>query len=169
MPLHLNQRRRVQPGSVGLVPPKPRGKIQDPPRHREIAVDRARTAACTQAVSDVGLQSAVMDSMNRKVSDVHVHSSKGSCVPLETAFVLVLVQVLGGGFPKDPRLASSEEVRCPRLLDSSREDGYGFLEIDRASAFANARSEDVFVDVPDPTAPGETWRSVLSHRLLLSK
>src|SRR6516162_3546778 len=151
MPLHLNQRRCVQPGSIGLVPPQSRAEIQDAPDNREIAIDGSRTCAGTQPVPYKWLQSAVMNPVKGQVADVGVHGSKRSCIPLKTAFVLILLQVLCGSLSKDANLSSPEEVRRPHLLDPSREYGYGFLEIARSSAFANARSEDVFIDVPDPT------------------
>jgi hypothetical protein len=96
-----------------------------------------------------------MNPLKGQVPDVRVHRSKGSCIPFETPLVLILVQVLRSSFPKDAVLSGPEEVRRPHLLDPSREYGYGFLEIARSSAFANARSEDVFVDVPDLSAFGE--------------
>ena len=101
------------------------------------------------------MQCAVMNPMKRQVADVRIHRSKRSCIPFETALVLVLVQVFDGSFPKDAVPSSPEEARGPRLLDPPCEDAYGFLEIARSSAFANARSEDIFIDVPDPTTLGE--------------
>jgi hypothetical protein len=155
MPLHLNQRRCIQPGLIGLVTPESRTEIQDAPDDREIAIDGSRTSPSTQAVPYIWLQSAVMNPVKGQVPDVRVHRSKRPCIPFEAALVLILVQELDGSFPKDALLSSSEEMRGPHLLDPPREYGYGFLEIARSSAFANARSKDVFIDVPDSTALGE--------------
>jgi len=67
-----------------------------------------------------------------------------------------------------PWNACAEKPRCPHFLDPTREDRYRFLELACASAFANARSVEIFVDMPDATPQGEAGRFTLCHDLLLS-
>src|SRR5207248_9078577 len=90
------------------------------------------------------------------------------CVAVDSSLLAVLYPEHGCRFSESARLANTDEPRGPDLLEPSREDRYGFLEIARASAFANARSVDVFVDVPDRTAQGEAGRFNLRHDSLLS-
>jgi len=109
-----------------------------------------------------------MDLLDGQLANVRIQHRQRPCIPLETSLVLVFLQKPGGRFSEDARLANAKEPCDPDLLESSRENRYGLPEIACASAFANARSVDVFVDVPDPTAQGETGRFTLSHDFLLS-
>src|SRR5207253_3731394 len=52
MALHLYQGCGIQPGSIRLVSPKPRAQVQDSPHDRQVAIDRPRTLASLQPVSN---------------------------------------------------------------------------------------------------------------------
>ena len=168
MALHLYQGCRVQPGSVRLVSPQPGTQVQDSPHDRQVAVHRAWTPASPEPVPNERLQGAVVNLLDGQLANVRIQHRQRPCIPLETSLVLVLLQEPGGRFSEAVRLASAEEARGPDLLEPSRENCYGLPEIACASALANARSVEVFVDVPDRTSQGEAGRFTLSHDFLLS-
>jgi hypothetical protein len=109
-----------------------------------------------------------MDLLDGQLADVRIQHRQRPCVSLQTSLVLVLLQEPGGRFSEGARLASAEEPSGPDHLKPSRENSYGLPEIACASALANARSVEVFVDVPDRTSQGEAGRFTLSHDFLPS-
>src|SRR4029077_4312641 len=103
------------------------------------------------------------------LSDERVYRDQRSRIPFQAALVLVLFQVLRRRLAKRVLLTSPKEFRRPCRLKSAHQERPGFLEIACASAFANARSVDDFVDVPDTASKDESGHSstASSHGLLL--
>ena len=109
-----------------------------------------------------------MNPLELELPDVRIQCGECPRIAFETALVLVFLQEPCGRFPKSPRRARTKEVRRAELLDPPGQNDHRFFELACASAFANACSEDVFVDVPDRTSQGEAGRFTVCHDSLLS-
>jgi len=70
----------------------------------------------------------------------------------DPALVVVLVQVLGRGQPKSAFRPYSVDDRLPDFLRFLGEVLFRPCEVALSSAFANADTPDLLVDVPDSTA-----------------
>ena len=69
---HLCRGRRVQPGSVFLIPPQAHAQVLDPPHDRQVAVAHSRMIPRLQLISDVGPQAAKVHLLERQCADVCV-------------------------------------------------------------------------------------------------
>jgi hypothetical protein len=147
--LHLNQRWRFEPRSIGCVAPQPCAEIQDSTYNRKIAIDRAWTDPRFESCPYEWLQRVVMNTLQREFPDVGIQNCQRSRIPFQAALVLILFQVLRRRLAKRVFLACSKKPRCSCRLQSAHQERFGFFEIACASAFANARAVYDFVDVPD--------------------
>lgn len=119
MSLHLDQRRHFEPRPIRFVAPESGTEIQDSPHDRQVAVDCPWTDPATEPRLHKGLQSVVMNTMQRKLPDVGIHSRQRACTPFQAALVLVLLQVLRRRLAKRALLSSAKEPSCPCRLQST--------------------------------------------------
>jgi hypothetical protein len=89
-------------------------------------------------------------------------------IVVDAPLVRVLRQILRCRGPERALGAESVEPGFANLIGSLREELERLAEVACSSAFANSRSSDLLVDMPDPTALGETRRLSISDGLFLS-
>jgi len=125
----------------------------------------AWTDARRKPRSDKRLQRLVVDAPQWQLSDERVQCCQRARVPFETSLVWVFFQVLGRGLAERVLLTRSKKPCGPLRLQTAHQERFGFFEIACASAFANARAVDEFVDVPDTGSKDEAWHAstVSSH------
>jgi hypothetical protein len=116
---------------------------------------------------DERLKRVVVNTLNWTFPDERIQYHQCSRVALETSLVLMFLQVLGCGGPKCSHFPHAEDPRLAEFDYPLGEILLGLTEVARPSAFANARSSEPLIDVPETTAFGEPWRSLVSHGLLL--
>jgi len=84
----------------------------------------------------------------------------------DAAFLLVLIQVLGCGPPKCAFRPYSVDDRLPDFLRFLCEVFFRLCKAAFSSAFANADTSDLFVDMPDSVALVESGRTSALKRFL---
>src|SRR5271167_5231808 len=89
-------------------------------------------------------------------------------VVLDALLVAIFLQVFRRRRPERAKFARSIELGFAKLDYALREILLGLPDVACSSAFANACSSELFIDVPDPTSFGETRRSLVSHSFPLS-
>jgi hypothetical protein len=103
-----------------------------------------------------------------QTSDKRIELFQLQRVVLDALLVVVVLQVLRRRGPERAQLARAIEPGFAKLDYALREILFGLPDVTCSSAFANACSSELLIDVPDPTAFGETRRSLVSHSFSLS-
>ena len=89
-------------------------------------------------------------------------------IVLDALLVVVVLQVFRRRGPERAQLACAIEPGFAKLDYALGEILFGLPDVACSSAFANACSSELLIDVPDPTSFGETRRSLVSHSFSLS-
>jgi len=84
----------------------------------------------------------------------------------DALLVLVLLQKLRCGGPKPAVNPNAVNLCITDLVYPLSEQFLRLIEVTCSSAFANSRSSEHLVDMPDPAALGEACSSLVSHGLL---
>jgi hypothetical protein len=95
-----------------------------------------------------------------QLSDKWIELFELQRVVLDALLVAVFLQVFRCGGPERAQLARTIESGLAKLDYAPREILFGLPDVACSSAFANACSSELFIDVPDPTPFGETRRSL---------
>ncbi len=109
-----------------------------------------------------------MHLLQLQTSDKWIELFQLQRVVLDAPLVVIFLQVFRRRRPERAQLARAVELGLAKLYDALREILFGVPEVACSSAFANACSSEPLIDVPDPTAFGETRRSLVSHSFSLS-
>jgi hypothetical protein len=83
-----------------------------------------------------------MNRFNRQVADERIELLEVPCLIGNPAFVLALIQVLCGGYPKCAFRSYTKDSRLSYLLYFLREVFFRLCEFTFSSAFANASASD---------------------------
>ena len=89
-------------------------------------------------------------------------------VVLDALLVVILLKIFRRRGPERAQPARTVEFGLAKLDYAPGEVLFGLLDVACSSALANARSSELLIDVPDPSAFGETRRSLVSHSFSLS-
>jgi hypothetical protein len=146
----------LEPGESLLVPPFTRGEIEDVPDRRKRIVDRARLRALGFPLRDEGLQASHVYLSQRQITNDGIQPLEQPRIFPNRPLVLVLLQEPGCRYTKRTIEPHPVDSRVADLIYPPGELLLGFGETVRCSALANASSSEHFVDVPNPTALGET-------------
>jgi hypothetical protein len=92
--LHFEQRRRWQPCLSIRMAPDPCSKVQYPSYNRELLVDGSRLPAKPSPVAPVLRQCVVVDTIQRKLTDVRHHDFQRNDIPINRSLMLILLQIL---------------------------------------------------------------------------
>ncbi|HEY2463311.1 MAG TPA: hypothetical protein VGI32_04585 [Steroidobacteraceae bacterium] len=105
--------------------------------------------------------------MQQAAADKGIELLQVHGVIANASFVLVLCEIFGRGNAEAPIVPDAVNTRLANIIHPLGKQFLRLREITRSSAFANSRSSNALVDVPDPTTLGEAGRFMLSHGLLL--
>lgn len=105
---------------------------------------------------DESLQGSHVHLPQHQASDERVELLQVQTIVLDAPLVGVLRQVLRRRSSERAMGSESVQPSFTDLIDPPRELLERLAEVTRSSAFANSRSSDLLVDMPDPTTPDET-------------
>ena len=103
-----------------------------------------------------------------QTSNKWIELSQMQRVVLDALLVVVVLQILRRRRPERAQLARAIEPGFAKLDYALREILFGLPNVACSSAFANACSSELLIDVPDPASFGETRRPLVSHSFSLS-
>ena len=132
------------------------GEIQDPAYDGERRIQSLGLDAIRFALRDEVLKCAHMHLLKIEIPDERIEHLQVHCIVADAFLVRVVFQVLGRSNSERAARSNAVEVRLANVVHSLGEVLLRFREATRSSAFANADSSVLLVDVPDPTAIGET-------------
>ncbi len=152
----LDLRRHLQPRQSLLVDPLRRREIQDSAydgerRIQSLSLDAFRSALRNEALQCAHVHLSKIEIPDHRIEHLQLHSI------VADAFLLgVVLQIFRRSGPERAARAKAVKHRLANLIHPLGEMLLRLREATCSSAFANADSSVLLVDVPDPTAIRET-------------
>jgi hypothetical protein len=100
--------------------PDPGSKIQYPSYNRELLVDGSRHPAKPSPVVPTLRKCVVVDTIQRKLTDIRHHDFQGNNIAINRSLVLILLQILYCCLLKRPCRANSVNLCEPNFLEAMR-------------------------------------------------
>jgi hypothetical protein len=100
--------------------PNPCSKVQYPSYYRELLVDGSRLPAKPPTVVPVLRKGVVVDTIQRKLTDVWHHNFQRNDITVNRSLVLILLQILYCCLLKRPCRADSVDLCEPNFLEAMR-------------------------------------------------